>query len=152
MVDSIEELFQIEINHPAEALGDKALSRHDRLMCQMPRSETPFLLCTPIQMPSRKKARGCFIIRRLTKTVFRKRLVPVTLENLQQRLLNEAIQNSRNAMLTHTAVEFRNLHSSLRLRLISAIQQLLADRRLTRLRHPALRLRLATSALRFGNA
>lgn len=40
VIDSIRELFQFEIHHPTQVLGDEALSHRDRLMSRPPSSET----------------------------------------------------------------------------------------------------------------
>ena len=40
VIDSIRELFQFEIHHPTQVLGDEALGHCDRLMSRPPSSET----------------------------------------------------------------------------------------------------------------
>ena len=48
-------------------------------------------------------------------------------ENLMYRLLDQSVHRRRYAQLTHATVRFRYLHSSHRLRFVSAIQQLFFD-------------------------
>jgi site-specific DNA recombinase len=67
MIDSIEELFQIKINHPAVACSNILLRLSHRMMCGSTRSK-------PI-------------------AVLGKRRVPSPLQNLHHRLLDEAIQH-----------------------------------------------------------
>src|SRR3974390_898746 len=55
------------------------------------------------------------------------RRVPLPLQNLHHRLLDEAIQHRRDAKLSHPAVRFGDFHPPHRLRFIGPIQQLFSD-------------------------
>jgi len=59
--------------------------------------------------------------------VIGKRPVPPPLQNLHDRLLDESIQHSRDAKLSHPSVRFRDFHPPHRLRLIGSTQQLFPD-------------------------
>jgi hypothetical protein len=71
VIYSIEKFLQVEVYHPAVPFGNVLLRLVHRLPCAMPRSETV--------------------------TVFGERRVPTLLQNLQHRLLDESVQNARNA-------------------------------------------------------
>src|SRR6266498_1916610 len=98
VVDSIEKLFQIEIHHPAVALGDILLRLGHRLMRRALRTK-------PV-------------------TVLGERRVPSALQDLRPRLLDKPIQHRRDAQLAHPSVRLRDLHSPHRLRFVSPAQQL----------------------------
>jgi hypothetical protein len=76
MIDSIEEFFEIDIDHVVVALGDVALRLGYCLMGGTPRAETV--------------------------TVLGKRWVPALLENLQQGLLDQSTVTS-NCTLAQSA-------------------------------------------------
>ena len=101
VVDPVEELFQIEINHPAAACGDVLLRLGYRLMCRASGPE-------PV-------------------TVFGKLRVPPALQDLHHRLLHHAVQHRRDAQLSHPSVRLGYLYPLYRLRLVSPTQQLFAD-------------------------
>ena len=101
VIDSIEEFLQIEINHPAVALGDIVLRLSHRLMRRPPRSE-------PV-------------------AVWGERSVPSPLQHLQHRLLDKSIQHRRDAKLSHPSVRLGDFHPPHRLRLIGPVQQMVSD-------------------------
>src|SRR6187455_1382426 len=61
--------------------------------------------------------------------VFRERRVPAALEDLQDRLLDQAIQHGGDAELAHPAVRFGEFDTPHRLRLVSPVEQLFPDDR-----------------------
>jgi hypothetical protein len=98
VVHSIEELFQIEIDHPTMPSSDVLLGTRYCLM---------------------RRASGSKPIAR-----FREGAVPTTLQNLHHCLLNQSIQHRRDAKLSHPSVRLRDFHPTHRLRLIGPTQQL----------------------------
>jgi hypothetical protein len=82
VVDSIEELFQIEIDHPTVSRSDVLLGTRDRLM---------------------RRASGTKPIAR-----FREGLVSSALQNLHHCLLNQSIQHGWDAKLPHPSVRLRD--------------------------------------------
>jgi len=84
MIDSIKKLLQVDINAPAAAFGDILLRLSYCLMSRPPRSKTV--------------------------AVIGKLRIPLLLQNLRDRLLEESIQHRRNAQLAHSAVRFRYLY------------------------------------------
>ena len=58
------------------------------------------------------------------EAVFAERRVPLLLEHLIYRLLNEAIQYGRNAKFSHPAVRLGDFHTLHRLRLIGPVEEL----------------------------
>src|SRR4029077_9049828 len=104
VIDSIKELFQIEIDHPSVALRDVLLRLSHSVMRRSTRSK-------PV-------------------AVLGKRRVPSLLQNLHYRLLDEAIQHSWNAERTlASAVRLRDHHPPHRFRFVSPVQQLLPNSR-----------------------
>ncbi|HTY83810.1 MAG TPA: recombinase family protein [Silvibacterium sp.] len=101
VVDPVEKLFQIQINHPAAACGDVLLRLGYRLMCRASGPE-------PV-------------------TVFGKPRVPPALQDLHHRLLNHAVQHRRDAQLSHPSVRLGYLYPLHRMRLVCPTQQLFAD-------------------------
>jgi len=93
MINSIEKFLQIEINHPAVAFGNVPLCLRYSLM----------------RRSSRSKA----------VAVIGKCWVPLPLQNLHRRLLNEAVQHGRDAKLSHPSVWLRYLYPFHRLWFIS---------------------------------
>ena len=86
MVDSIEELLQININDELVALLQIALRLAHSLMSGSPGAESIAMLG--------------------------KRLIPSSLQNLHHCLLDKAIQNRRNAELSHaTSIGLGNFNS-----------------------------------------
>ena len=69
MIDPVEEFFEIKVNHNAVARGNIALRLGHRLMGRAPRSEA-------VTMPG-------------------KRRVPLLLQNLQQGLLDQSVDDTR---------------------------------------------------------
>src|SRR3954469_10931676 len=59
--------------------------------------------------------------------VFRERRVPAALEDLQGRLLDQAIPPGGDAELAHPAVRFGNFDAPHRLRPVSPVEQLFPD-------------------------
>ena len=98
MIDSVEELFEIEIDHDVVALDDIMLRLSHCLMCGAPRSKAV--------------------------TVLGKRRVPPLLENLQHSLLNQPVDDARNAELSDPAVRLGDFDPFGRLRLIGSLKQL----------------------------
>jgi hypothetical protein len=101
VVDPIKELFQIDIHHPRASVGDVALRRLHRLMRAFTRSKA--------------------------EAAWGKRVVPSSLQNLLHRLLDETVQNGRDAKLAHPAIWLGNLHPSHRLCLVGSFLKLLFD-------------------------
>src|SRR5258708_24992559 len=93
MINSIEKFLQIEINHPAVAFGNVPLCLRYSLMRRSSRSKTV--------------------------AVIGKCWVPLPLQNLHHRLLNEAVQHGREAKLSHPSVWLRYLYPFHRLWFIS---------------------------------
>jgi hypothetical protein len=98
VIDSVEEFFEIEINHHAVALGDVSLCLGDRLMGGTSRSEAV--------------------------TVRGERRVPPLLENLQQGLLNQPIDDTGHAELSDPALRFGYFDPLDRSRLVGSFEQL----------------------------
>src|SRR3954452_13829625 len=101
VIDSVEKLFQVKIDAPAIAFSDILLRLCHCWMGGSPRSKTV--------------------------AAFRKRPVPVSLQNLHHRLLDQTIQHRRDAKLSHPTVRFRDFHPPYRLRLLGSVQQLFTD-------------------------
>src|SRR5512135_3205347 len=59
--------------------------------------------------------------------VFRERRVPAALQDLQDRLLDQAIQHGGDAELAHPAVRFGDLYPPHRLRPVSPVEQLFPE-------------------------
>src|SRR3954453_5653160 len=59
--------------------------------------------------------------------VLRERRVPAALQDLQDRLLNQAIQHGGNAELARSSVRFGDFDSPHRLRPVSPVEQLFPD-------------------------
>src|SRR5439155_6205462 len=78
MVDSIEEFLQIQIHHPAVTFSDILLRFCHCLMCRPPQPKTV--------------------------AVVGKRPVPLLLQNLHHRLLDESIQHRWDAKLSHPSI------------------------------------------------
>jgi site-specific DNA recombinase len=98
VVDSIKELFQVEVYHPAIACSDIPLRLGHRLMRRAFRTKSV--------------------------AVFGERRVPSALQHLHDRLLDQSIQHRRNAQLAHPSVRLLDLYSPHRLRLVGPAQQL----------------------------
>src|SRR5215831_11882823 len=101
MVDTIEELFEIDIDHPFVAFGDIELRLSHGLMSRATGPESV--------------------------AVLRERRVPAALQDLQDRLLDQAIQHGGDAELAHPAVRLGDLDSPYRQRLVSPVQELFPD-------------------------
>src|SRR3989442_10338586 len=101
VIDSVEKLFEVEINHPAGACGDVLLRLSYRLMCRSSGSKTI--------------------------AVVGERRVPPPLQHLHHRLLDKSIQHRRDAKLSHPAVRFGDFHPPHRLRFVGPVQQLFSD-------------------------
>src|SRR5262252_7267298 len=97
MVDTIEEFFEIDIHHKFVAFGGIGLSLSYSLMGRATGPESV--------------------------AVFRERRVPAALQDLQDRLLDQAIQYGGDAELAHPAIRFGDLDSPHRLRFVSPVQQ-----------------------------
>src|SRR6059058_6228427 len=100
MVAPVEELLQIDIHYPAIPFGLILLRLRDGPMLRVFRSEAV--------------------------TVGRERRVPLLLQHLQHRLLNESVDRRGNAELSLASVWLVDFYSSDRLRLIRTLQQLLS--------------------------
>src|SRR6266436_3609615 len=97
MIDPVEEFFEIEVNHDAVARGNVLLRLGNRLMGGASRSEAV--------------------------TVLGKRRVPLLLENLQQRLLDQSVDDARYAELSDPAVRLGYFDPLDRLRLVGSREQ-----------------------------
>ena len=98
MIDSVEEFFEIEIDHDVVALGDITLRLSHCLMGGAPRSKAV--------------------------TVLGERRVPPLLENLQHSLLNQSVDDARHAELSDPAVRLGDFDPFDRLWLIGSLKQL----------------------------
>ena len=96
VVDPVETRFQVDGHHPPIARGNIALRAGHGLMRRAVRPETVALLG--------------------------ERPVPVTLQHLSHRLLEEAVEDRRNPPFAGASVRLRNLDASDRLRSIGAVQ------------------------------
>src|SRR6202040_1371090 len=104
VIDSIEEFFQIEVDHPSVALRDVLLRLSHGMMRRPTRSE-------PI-------------------AVLGERRIPSPLQNLHHRLLDKAVQHGWDAKLSHpSAIRLRDFHPSHRFRFVDPVQQLLPNGR-----------------------
>jgi hypothetical protein len=103
MIDPIEKFFQIEVNHPSVTLRNVLLRLGHGVMRRSTRSK-------PV-------------------AVLGKRRVPLPLQNLHHRLLDEAIQHGWNAKLSHPSVRLRDFHPPHRFRFVGPVQQLLPNGR-----------------------
>src|ERR1700737_906121 len=104
MIDSIKELFQIEINHPSAALRNIPLRLSHGVMRRPTRSE-------PI-------------------AVLGERWIPLSLQDLHHRLLDKAVQHGWDAKLSHpSAIRLLDFHPSHRFRFVDPVQQLLPNNR-----------------------
>ena len=102
VVDPVEELLQVDVHHNVVAGRDVRLRLCHRLMRRAPRPEA---------------------VARLGE-----RPVPVRLQHLQHRLLDEAVEHRRNAERPRAARRLRYLDPPHRLRLVGAVEQLSPDR------------------------
>jgi len=98
VVDAVEKLLQVHVDHPRVALFQVLLGLGHRLVGRPTRPET--------------------------ETVFRKRLVPLRREHLENRLLDHAIHRRGNAKLPHSPVRLGDLHTLYRLGTIGSRQKL----------------------------
>src|SRR5262245_34452943 len=104
MIDSIEKLFQIKINHPAVACSNILLRLSHGLMCRSSRSK-------PV-------------------AALGERRVPPPLQNLHYRLLDKAVQHGGDAKLSHpSSIRLRDFHPPHRFRFVGPVQQLLPNSR-----------------------
>jgi len=104
VIDSIEEFFQIKIDHPAVALRNVLLRLRHGLM----------------RRPMRSKSIA----------VMGERRVPSPLQYLHHRLLDEAIQHGWDAKLSHpSSIRLRDFHPPYRFRFVGPVQQLLPNGR-----------------------
>src|SRR5215475_225506 len=98
VLDSIEKFLQIEIDDPTIALRDVLLRLGHSLMSRSTWSKTV--------------------------TVIGKGRVPLCLQNLHHRLLDESIQHRRDTELAHPSVRLRYFHPTDRLGFVGPTQQL----------------------------
>src|ERR1017187_8957587 len=104
MIDSIEEFFQIEVDHPSVALRHVLLRLNHGVMSRPTRSE-------PI-------------------AVLGERRIPLPLQNLPHRLLDKRVQHGWDAKLSHpSAIRLRDFHPPHRFRFVDPAQQLLPNGR-----------------------
>src|SRR5260370_19559012 len=101
VIDSIEKFLQIEINHPAVTRGNVLLCLGHCLMRRSSRSKTV--------------------------AVVGKRRVPLPLQNLHHRLLDQTIQHRRDTRLSHPAVRLGDFHPPHRFRLLRPTSRVFAD-------------------------
>src|SRR5215468_4937608 len=97
MVNSVEELLQIQVYHPTTAFRHVLLRGKHRLL---------------------GASSGAKAVARLGKVRLKERT-----QYLMQGLLNEPINPCWNAQLPHSTIGLRNFHASHRLRLVCAVQQ-----------------------------
>ena len=97
VIDPIEELLQIEIDHDVEARADVVLRTLHRPM---------------------SRASGPEPVARVRETG-----VPIPLQHLHRRLLDEAVEHRRHAERTNAARCFRYLHPPHRLRCVAAVEK-----------------------------
>ena len=102
MVDPVEELLQVDIHHGVVAGRDQLLRPRHRLMRRAPRP----------------KAEACL----------GERSIPVGLQHLHDRLLDQAVEHRRDAERPSAARHLRYLHPPHRLRFVGALKQLRPDR------------------------
>jgi len=102
VVDPVEELFQVEVHHKAVPGRDVLLRPLYGLMRRARRPE----------------AEACL----------GERSIPVRLQHLHRRLLDEAVEHRRDAERPHAARRLRYLHPPHRLRFVGAFKQLSPDR------------------------
>jgi hypothetical protein len=102
VVDPVEELLQVDIHHNVVSGRDVFLRPFDRLMRRAPRPEA--------------------------EAVLAERSVPVRLQHLHRRLLDEAVEHRWDAERPCAARRLRYLDPSHRLRLVAAVKQLSPDR------------------------
>src|ERR1700757_1234753 len=101
VIDSVEKFFEIKIDHDAVALGDVSLCLGHRLVGGSPRSEAVAVLGE------------CW--------------VPALLENLQHGLLDQPVDDARDAELSDPAIRLRDFDPLDRLRLVGSREQLRPD-------------------------
>src|SRR5258706_434708 len=97
MIDPVEELFEIQIDHNVVILGNIPLRLDNCLMCGASRSEAV--------------------------TVLGKRRIPPLLENLQQSLLNQSVDDARYAKFSDPTVRFGYFYPFDRQRLIGSFEK-----------------------------
>src|SRR6202161_1690723 len=98
MVDSIEEFFEVEINHDIVALGNVTLRLGHRLVRRAPGAE-------PVAMLGERR-------------------VPSLLQDLQHGLLDQSVDDARHAELSDPAVRLGYFDPLDRLRLVGSVEQL----------------------------
>jgi site-specific DNA recombinase len=98
VIDSVEEFFEIKIDHDVVALGDVSLRLGHRLVGRSPRSEAV--------------------------AVLGERRVPPLLKDLQQGLLDQSVDDARHAELSDPAIRLGYFDPLDRLRLIGSGEQL----------------------------
>jgi len=103
VIDPVEKLFEVDVHHHAQPRRNEPLRRRHRLMRRAPGPE-----------PVARRA---------------ERPVPMRLQHLQHRLLDEAIENRGHAERANAARRLGYLDAPDRLRIVGAIEQLGADRR-----------------------
>jgi hypothetical protein len=101
MIDLVEKFFEIKINYDVVARGNVSLRLGYRLMGGASRSEA-------VAVPG-------------------KRRVPPLLENLQQGLLDQSVDDARDAELSEPAVRLGDFDPFDRLRLVGSREQLRPD-------------------------
>src|SRR5437667_5451817 len=98
MIDPVEKFFEIKVNHDTVARGNVSLRLGHRLMGGASRSKAV--------------------------TVLGKRRVPSFLKNLQQRLLDQSVDDARHAELSDPAVRLGDFDPLDRPRLVGSLEQL----------------------------
>src|SRR5258708_30163546 len=98
MIDPVEKFFEIKVNHDAVARGNVSLRLGHRLMSGTSRPEAVAMLG--------------------------KRRVPLLLKNLQQGLLDQAVEDARHAGVSGPAVRVGAFGPFARLRLVWCVEQL----------------------------
>ena len=98
LVDTVEEFFEVDVNHDTVALSNIRLCLSHRLMGRAPRAE-------PV-------------------AVFGKRRVPLRLKNLQHGLLDQSVDDTGDAEFPDPAVRLGYLDPLDRLGLVGSVEQL----------------------------
>ena len=101
VVDAVEERFQIDVHHPAVSLSDRGLGVAHRLVCVAP---GPKAVAVGVEVA-----------------------VPLALDDLRQRLLDESVRYRRDAKESFSAVWLWDFHALDWFGPVSARHQLRAD-------------------------
>ena len=98
VINSVEKLFEVDVNHIIIALGDVTLRLGYCLMGRASRSESI--------------------------AVLGERRVPLLLENLQKPLLDQSVDDTRHTEFSDPAIRLRDIYPFDRLRAVGSFEQL----------------------------